>query len=986
MAPKCDALTPDDLRKKLYQTFRDRGVLDALKTQLRNLLVHELMGPVLRGELRPRSVPVEGSALLLGASNALVADHLRTCGYEYSLSVFFPESGLAKEKVFTMQDLLQLVRVDPASRLYESLISGVDKENRKGFLVEFLRELAEQHQARETRAVATQTDAPAPDKDSLAEKLQLIDDAFADQRAQRPRAESLETKLNEYKRDVEERLRAELGQRLSYLRETEIAKIKMEEKRRHEKALAEVRAGLETAWRAKSASLVAREKEMVESVRRHQEIEAKEIYAQRQLLLRDMEVLRGREAELRQRAEAFELDRRLQEENSRRAGDALGRREQAVQRAEETFDQRLRSELLRCQLELKDDHIARTRRLLEEEQKNREKAVRLQEELAAVSAEREELGRSRSRVRELELELEALRAQVLTLTEQNRALSERVQDTRDHSRLREEKRELQAQNRSLRQQLEDGRRENARLLSRIAQPAPELLMFQEELKKAEDAVASEHKQFEAHRQALQTQLRSEVERSARLQAQVSDYDVAVRRLTARVADLESQLKDTQAALEIEVNRGPAPRVPGHPAGALTGAETPPPLGDMRGDVPTGPLWQPEVMAAAPSTAWRPASEGGSPDSDLEFVANTKARVRELEREADRLDKAFRSYRRRAPRKPPMSPPMSPAPPTSPPKSLAPPTSPPMSLAPPTSPPKSLAPPTSPPMSLAPPTSPPMSLAPPTSQTKSLAPPTSPPPPTNPPMSLAPPTSPPTSRAPPTSPPSLRSGLLSSTPRPEAKRSLGEETEGQRRSHMAAPSPCLHKTPRPAPAEASHSPSVRPPAGPAEDQIRVDPRQTEPEADAEFSDSDGNVSKNSEEPESACGYQTQIGDQEEDDETREQGRRGEPRRGDPKDAVERERRELERLDRQRRMIEESLNIETEKELETSGVDAEDGAGRGDGPLEKYMRLLQRGRERQSRDQSPEDTVKGGSSPVETLPSGEHEESSAGFSRDETEDLW
>ncbi|XP_062039605.1 LOW QUALITY PROTEIN: centriole and centriolar satellite protein OFD1 [Lepus europaeus] len=947
MAPKCDALTPDDLRKKLYQTFRDRGVLDALKTQLRNLLVHELMGPVLRGELRPRSVPVEGSALLLGASNALVADHLRTCGYEYSLSVFFPESGLAKEKVFTMQDLLQLVRVDPASRLYESLISGLDKENRKGFLVEFLRELAEQHQAGETRAMATQTDAPAPDKDSLAEKLQLIDEAFADQRAQRPRAESLETKLNEYKRDVEERLRAELGQRLNHLKETEIAKVKMEEKRRHEQALAEVRAGLETAWRAKSASLVAREKEMVESVRRHQEIEAKEIYAQRQLLLRDMEVLRGREAELRQRAEAFELDRRLQEENSRRAW----RRARApgaggASAAEETFDQRLRSELLRCQLELKDDHIARTRRLLEEEQKNRENAVRLQEELAAVSATREELGRSQSRVRDLELELEALRAQVLTLTEQNRALSERVQDTRDHSRLREEKRELQAQNRSLRQQLEDGRQEHARLLSRIAHPAPELLMFQEELKKAEDAVASEHRQFEAHRQALQTQLRSEVERSARLQAQVSDYGVSVRRLTARVADLESQLKDTQAALEIEVNRGPAPRVPGRPAGALTGAETPPPHGDFRGDVPTGPLWEPEVAAAAPSTARRPASEGGSPDSDLEFVANTKARVRELEREADRLDKAFRSYRRRAPRKPARSP----APPTSPPRSPATPTSPAL------------------PRSLAPPTSlfPPTSLAPPSS--------------------LAPPTSPPTSQAPPTSPPSLRSGRLSSTPRPEAERSLGEETEGQSRSHMAAPSPCLHKTPRPAPAEASHSPSVRPPAGPPEDPIRVDPRQTEPEANAEFSDTDGNVSRNHEEPESARGYQTQIGDQEEDDETREQGRREERRRGDPKDAVERERRELERLDRQRRMIEESLNIKTEKELETSGADAEDRAVRGDGPLEKYMRLLQRGRERRSRDQSPEDTVKGGSSPVETLPSGEHEESSTGFSRDETEDLW
>ena len=35
--------------------------------------------------------------------------------------------------------------------------------------------------------------------------------------------------------------------------------------------------------------------------------ETKEIYAQRQLLLKDIDLLRGREAELKQRIEAFEL-------------------------------------------------------------------------------------------------------------------------------------------------------------------------------------------------------------------------------------------------------------------------------------------------------------------------------------------------------------------------------------------------------------------------------------------------------------------------------------------------------------------------------------------------------------------------------------------------------------------------------------------------------------------------------------------------------
>lgn len=69
------------------------------QTQLRNQLIHELMHPILNGELQPQAVPNDDSSLLITASNSLVADHLQRCGYEYSLSVFFPESGLEKKKV-----------------------------------------------------------------------------------------------------------------------------------------------------------------------------------------------------------------------------------------------------------------------------------------------------------------------------------------------------------------------------------------------------------------------------------------------------------------------------------------------------------------------------------------------------------------------------------------------------------------------------------------------------------------------------------------------------------------------------------------------------------------------------------------------------------------------------------------------------------------------------------------------------------------------
>ena len=128
-ATKEDSLSPDELRKRLYQTFKNKGVLDTLKvskpgfvlllllslnlpgvsciyfvsrlqTQLRNQLIQELHHrPVTGGEPVPRPVPGKSEPLMVTACNSIVADHLSSSGYEYSLSVFYPESSLCKEKV-----------------------------------------------------------------------------------------------------------------------------------------------------------------------------------------------------------------------------------------------------------------------------------------------------------------------------------------------------------------------------------------------------------------------------------------------------------------------------------------------------------------------------------------------------------------------------------------------------------------------------------------------------------------------------------------------------------------------------------------------------------------------------------------------------------------------------------------------------------------------------------------------------------------------
>jgi len=71
-----------------------------LKSQLRNRLIAELQETAgqagLTAEHDQSAVP---DNLFELAANSLVADHLKRCKYEYSLSVFLPESGLQENKV-----------------------------------------------------------------------------------------------------------------------------------------------------------------------------------------------------------------------------------------------------------------------------------------------------------------------------------------------------------------------------------------------------------------------------------------------------------------------------------------------------------------------------------------------------------------------------------------------------------------------------------------------------------------------------------------------------------------------------------------------------------------------------------------------------------------------------------------------------------------------------------------------------------------------
>lgn len=368
-------------------------------------------------------------------------------------------------------------------------------------------------------------------------------------------------------------------------------------------------------------------------------------------------------------------------------------------------------------------------------------------------------------------------------------------------------------------------------------------------------------------------------------------------------------------------------------------------------------------------------EGGSPDSDLEFVASTKARVKELEQEAERLEKAFRDYHRRILRNPAKSPPPTKSPPS-------------LQLR------GALKNVTSNSLErraftedrvvseqperrvlaedrvffgqpqVGTPNEEKSAAS--EAQTGSTA-----------------------SRA--------RRGTsrrLSSTPLPKARRCLNNEMylEGVGRSLVASRNSCPDRMSQASPVESGHNLSTPSFSSPPEHKASLHQRQSEVQEKSEFSNPDKLAFKDNEEFESSFEYvgsrsrqfeadgllpagdmphmdaaaatlptrpiphrissadQKELEEQKEEEklweqQVKERRQREERRQSDRQEALERERRELEKLDQERRMIEESLKIEMKKELEASVQDVKGKSAQGENPLEKYMKIIQEGKDQE-----------------------------------------
>ncbi|XP_077474038.1 centriole and centriolar satellite protein ofd1 isoform X2 [Stigmatopora argus] len=635
MSARERALSPDEMRKRLYKTLRDRGVLDTLKTHLRNQLIHELKPAPLNGA----EASVRSNSLFISACNNIVADYLRSSGYEYSYSVFCPESGLCKEKVFNKGDLLQVLKIDPESPLFKSLSPSIDDT---GFLIKLVSYLTDRQNLGQHRDADTQTITSAGYEQSLVEKMKMIDKEYENVNYSGEKWFSFQSKLSSYKRELESQMQTEMNTKLVHFKEVELTKVKMEEKVLFQKELDKLKQELERSYEMKIKVLNTREKHTIERLQKQQEIEEKNVYMQRQMVLKEIDTLRNRENELKLRMEAFEETCHIQEEKVKAGEELLRRRELTVKTMEEMYDQRLKNELSSYQMDLKEDYNKRTEKLTASEKQNREDTARIQNDSAAIKSRLEEYNKASSEQKRMQLDLEAAQQQTCLLRQQNDLLKERLESMNDFPILKEENAHLRGQVNLLKKQLEEAQEENRRLNTELRKPSDAQLALQAELLKLQDTCKLEEEEFGNQKNVLQKQLQFEVERCGQLNMQLKECEEKLQWMTTLVEDLKRQLRQTQQALENEVLLNPKPSV--IDCSIL----------DFRNDGLVSPNIYSDRLTSIPGPAYEPVSDlghlvKGDSNSDSEILAGCNVRMQKLEKKAEVLGEIFKKHQQRAAR-------------------------------------------------------------------------------------------------------------------------------------------------------------------------------------------------------------------------------------------------------------------------------------------------------------------------------------------------
>ncbi|XP_032237801.2 oral-facial-digital syndrome 1 protein homolog isoform X2 [Nematostella vectensis] len=632
-------LSREDLREKLFYTFRNRGVIDSLKSQLRNRLVLELQQTANINIASGKKKTTDQTSLYYQAANSLVANHLENCNFEYTLSVFLPECGTSKDKLFSSHDICHLLKIEPGSPLYNSLSSFLTKSSKSSsFLWELLCQLSKLNLTTKQGTIAVQTEDGCTSKTSIDEKLRSIDKVYSERAEKEQDAwnSQAEQRIIAFQQQCEERKKAELTEEIQRFKSTELARMRVEEKERYHKEITATKDMLEKDYALKAEVLRVKEKETVERLHRQEQLQEEEAYAQRQKMLEEMQAVRDRENEFKRRQELDLKSVRLEEERVKTEADKVRHLQATLKDQEARLQQRIDNEIQRYKLQFQENHQKRTHEMELREAQFRQDRENFERVKSTYMGYYDQLEGKKEELQKIQLQLERERYATASLTQQKEALSEKLSQMKDYSQMQDLNKSLQREVETLKMEVETlsgkekaGKKTIKELTEKLTKPSPELITLRQNLKSHKEEAKNKEKLSKERQKKLENMLQSERQRCVEYQRLYEEQVLRQKEMERELDDLRSALHHTQTALRMELERR-----------RLSQAS----ISDMQD------LVTPSTVPATPKPPHVPlmaeAEEDGPPPDTANMIAHSKDIYDKLEKEAKELEESFRRFKTR----------------------------------------------------------------------------------------------------------------------------------------------------------------------------------------------------------------------------------------------------------------------------------------------------------------------------------------------------
>ncbi|PAA79459.1 hypothetical protein BOX15_Mlig002531g1, partial [Macrostomum lignano] len=628
---------PDDAQSRVFLALKQRGDVEQLKAHLRKRLFEAIQQ---QQQLPKQQLPREMDDIDRAAAT-LVAEHLRTAGFPYSLSVFVPESGLSSGGLLDRNSLQELLRLPADGGFHRRLVAAPDGAS---VLRTVLQHLAEAGGGAGGVNAGVQTAESHPAEALLAARMAAIDSQF-DQRARQQKrqpessAASVEAALLQCRRETEERMRKQLQADMQRFREGELAKVRLEERVAMQKELEARRREMEAEYRLRFTRLVDREGSCDDALARQLKEQERECYLRRQTLLEQIDLAKERENQLRRDREAWEREQTVRQEQLRALDQSLVDRETKLKASELSLETRLKDEVAKMKLSEETKYFQKWKELELQDARNKEERAIIEREREASRKLREDLMQRQSLLNEMEVadyprlkeenaalkrEIELLNNRAAELRIECESERQRAQRTSQDSgqeleRLRQAAAALEQQRSGLERRLQEEAANASRCQSEAEAARQEAAELRRQLTAAEEALAA------ADRQAQLLQLRQLAGGSAQPPRSARSFGVG----SARVAPSEIGGGDDDgggggglASFRLMTPRGP---LMSHRSG-------------FNGDYGGG--------GGGRGGGGGGSGIGSAANLNDDEIAETMERLRQLDEEGESLNQAYRSFQHR----------------------------------------------------------------------------------------------------------------------------------------------------------------------------------------------------------------------------------------------------------------------------------------------------------------------------------------------------